>query len=176
MSKITDLQYKYDNYGTNTDSNGTNPSASGNTIIQQQINYITNLRDYIDTLKTGITNGNIDLGKDINDHNLCIPSGSEFCRAFGLKSGLLDSTYINFQNGFNLSEDYKLEDRYNEIMTNNKKIQDLRNELDLKLKDLNHTSDSRFQNYEDSYNYEVMMNITWSILAISIIYYVFVRL
>jgi hypothetical protein len=61
-------------------------------------------------------------------------------------------------------------------MTNNKKIQDLRNELDLKLKDLNRTPDSRFQTYENNYNYELMMNITWSILATSIIYYVFAKL
>jgi hypothetical protein len=82
---------------------------------------------------------------------------------------------IEFQNDFNLSNN-NAESHYDDIINNNKEIQKLRNELDLKLKDLNDTSDSRFKNYKDTYNYELLLNITWSILAVSIIYFVFVKL
>jgi len=87
----------------------------------------------------------------------------------------LNGANITFP-GANFAVNQSHTSHYNDIMTNNKKIQDLRNELDLKLKDLNRTPDSRFQTYENNYNYELMMNITWSILATSIIYYVFAKL
>jgi hypothetical protein len=172
---ISDLQTLYTNSGA--DSN------SGNTVIQQQINYITNLKNYIDYLNQGLQiNGCIDVARgtlgnatalNCNTSNIsCNPICSNITTYYDkIKSGGTD--YVNF-NTYSTVESTNT--NYNDIMTNNKKIQDLRNELDLKLKDLNRTPDSRFQKYEDNYNYELMMNITWSILATSIIYYVFAKL
>jgi hypothetical protein len=171
---INDLQTKYDI--------NRNQSYSGNTVIQQQINYINDLKAYINNLNQGIIKGCItsipnDLDTiDCSYNGIHDASCNTICNNvndYKTKIQVSGNSYVNFANyksGNSANTDYDA------IMTNNAEIKKLRNELDLKLKDLNKTSDSSFKNYEDNYNYELMMNITWSILATSIIYYVFVKL
>jgi hypothetical protein len=166
MPEISDLQTLYDKDGS---------PGSGNTVIQQQINYINNLKNYIDYLNQGIANRCItDLSVTLDNVSCSNNNGdcNSICTNISTYKSSINSPDPKFLKYSNISSS----NDYNAIMTNNKKIQDLRNELDLKLKDLNRTPDSRFQTYENNYNYELMMNITWSILATSIIYYVFAKL
>jgi hypothetical protein len=170
MPTINDLQDKYEN--------NTNPQTTGNSVIQQQINYINDMKNYIDYLSQGIAKGCI-TNLSVSLDNVTCNSGSSYdssctniCKNITDYKSNINNPHSNFLKYLNTSSTID----YDAIMSNNKKIQDLRNELDLKLKDLNHTPDSRFQTYEDNYNYELMMNITWSILATSIIYYVFAKL
>jgi hypothetical protein len=151
-------------------------------VIQQQINYIKDLKTYIDYLNQGITNKCITVSSSTilgNASTLNCAGNASLSSLCNPICGNITTYYDKIKNGdFSIYRgNTSLTDStlYGNIIENNKKIQDLRNELDLKLKDINRTSDSRFQNYEDKYNYEVMMNITLSILATSIIYYVFVK-
>ncbi len=167
---INDLQTKYDS--------NRNQSNNGNTVIQQQINYINDLKYYINNLNQGIAQNCIDNDYIPKGNCNTSPSGcSAICS--NITSGynkIKESGGSNYVNFSSYDSGNKSNTDYDSIMGNNIEIKKLRNELDLKLKDLNKTHDSRFKNYEDNYNYELMMNITWSILATSIIYYVFVKL
>ena len=153
-------------------------------IIQKQIKYIDDLKNYSRSINqaingkcvTGITSdytiddirGNCSTSQDGACSTIC---GDVSFYHNKIKQG--GSSYVNLSN---YSSGNTSNNDYNAIMSNNREIQKLRNELDLKLKDLNGTPDSRFKTYEDAYNYELIMNVTWSILATSIIYYVFVKL
>jgi hypothetical protein len=184
MVGITDLLDKYDQSG-NKDPTQTN----GNSIISQQINYINALRTYINTVNDAVNNNcndgeytNLDEFKSKCTKNGLGSSGGNctvLCdnlntQGNAITSGSESSIYITFGTDFEVPQSHANE--YDNVIANSEKIRQLRNELDLKLKDLSKTPDSRFQEYEDNYNYELMMNITWSILATSIIYFVFIKL
>jgi hypothetical protein len=175
MSTITNLQTLYTKTG--------DTSSGDKTIINHQTTYITKLQSLVNAindanngcLKSGATLEYIKTDID-NSTSIYIDRKSECTNKIQAISDAiqqLNDAKITFSGSF---ANQSPASDYNAIMENNKKIQDLRNELDLKLKDLNRTPDSRFQTYEDNYNYELMMNITWSILATSIIYYVFAKL
>lgn len=179
MTSITDLLDTYD-------QSGGNKNNGGNSIITQQINYINALQTYLNTVNNAVNNNCITggaTGKTLKDlkGNCSTNTGTATCKSICTDLSTQENAivgngaqYINFINDFTLTQSPAVE--YGNIIANSEKIQKLRNELDLKLKDLNKTEDSRFQEYEDKYNYELMMNITWSILATSIIYFVFVKL
>ena len=173
MANITDLQNKY------TLNGSVDNTPQGKTIIEHQTAYIKRLQDFIDAVDAANkkdcfqNDPNITNINNPNSNNLKPECSADQTKIRNAKQAL-DSVSITFSNNF--GKQTNATSRYNEIMQNNEKIQKLRNELDLKLKDLNGTADSRFKNYEDNYNYELFMNITWSILATSIIYYVFVKL
>jgi len=170
---ISDLQNLYNR-------DGTVPSAgSGSTIITYQTNYIQKLQDLVNAINYANTNNCFKNNPSLQDLTSNLPNKIQNCAQQKINDisnaiKALDDAKITFSSAFVVTQ--KPNSNYDDIIANNKKIQDLRNELDLKLKDLNHTPDSRFQTYEDNYNYELMMNITWSILATSIIYYVFAKL
>jgi hypothetical protein len=183
MTGITDLLDTYDQSGGSKD--GTR--ISGNSIITQQINYINALQTYLNTVNNAVNNNCITggaTGKTLKDlkGNCRTDSDSATCNSICSNLSTQENAiigpngaqYINFNGDFTLTQSHPVE--FGNIIANSEKIQKLRNELDLKLKDLNKTEDSRFQEYEDKYNYELMMNITWSILATSIIYFIFVKL
>jgi hypothetical protein len=179
---ITNLQQTYNKDGQ--------PIGNETTIMAKQIAYITKLREFSDLLnqasqKRCIKRTDIALNNLLNDANddanwdtitnsIDCPTLKTNVKNAG--NALLNnsSLYINNSGAFNKSQTPTT--YYNDIITNNAIIEDLRNELDLKLKDLNNTPDSRFREYHDNYNYELAMNITWSILATSILYYVFIKL
>jgi translation initiation factor 1 (eIF-1/SUI1) len=166
MTEITDLQAKYAN-------NGNSDPSTGKTIIQLQKDYIEKIKELVNEIN--IANKNIK--SEASSHaNIHIKSTCPNAGTIHTKINNLDDAKLEFDNSFSTTNDYSSYSKYDTIIDNNKEIQKLRNELDLKLKDLNHTPDSRFKNYEDNYNYELIMNITWSILATSIIYFVFVKL
>jgi hypothetical protein len=176
MTNIVDLLVKYNQSGAT--------HQNGNSIITQQINYINALKIYINTVNDAVNKSCItdSASKSLNDlSGNCIQSNGSDCPSLctnlstqynEIKSG--GTKYINFGGDFSVSQ--TPDNEYGNVIANSETIMKLRNELDLKLKDLNGTPDSLFQEYEDKYNYELMMNITWSILATSIIYFVFVKL
>jgi len=186
MTGISDLLDTYDQSGTSGTKN-----IGGNSIITQQINYINALQTYLNTVNDAV-NGNCITGQyrtmsfeDLKG-NCSTSTGTEICKSIcsNLTSqsdaiispidGTMGAQYIKFNGDFDVTQPPN--DQYANVIANSEKIQKLRSELDMKLKDLNKTPDSRFREYEDKYNYELMMNITWSILATSIIYFVFVKL
>ena len=71
-------------------------------------------------------------------------------------------------------DDY--EENYGDIMQQYSNVLKLRNELDLKLKEINQTDDSVYNMYVSSYDSTVYTSIIWSILATSLLYYIFVKL
>jgi len=107
-------------------------------------------------------------------NSICTDLNTQGNAIINPNGGPIGAQYINFVGDFDVTQTPN--DQYANVIANSEKIQKLRSELDMKLKDLNKTPDSRFREYEDKYNYELMMNITWSILATSIIYFVFVKL
>ena len=180
---LSDLLDTYNQSGGNKDGS----RVSGNSIITQQINYINALQTYLNTVNNAV-NGNCISGQyrqmsfeDLKS-NCSTITGTDICKSIctNLNTqgnaiiGTSAATYINFDGDFVTTQTPI--DQYANVIANSEKIQKLRSELDMKLKDLNKTPDSRFREYEDKYNYELMMNITWSILATSIIYFVFVKL
>jgi hypothetical protein len=188
MSGISDLLDTYDQSGTSGTKN-----IGGNSIVTQQINYINALQTYLNTVNNAV-NGNCITGeyRTMSFEELkgkCSTStGTDICKSICTDlntqgnaiisqiGGTMGAQYINFANDFSLANNPSVSGEYGNVIANSEKIQKLRSELDMKLKDLNKTPDSRFREYEDKYNYELMMNITWSILATSIIYFVFVKL
>jgi hypothetical protein len=182
MTGISDLLDTYDQSGTSGTKN-----IGGNSIITQQINYINALQTYLNTVNNAV-NGNCITGdystmsfeqlKSNCTNNIGTDPCQSICSNLTSQSDAIISTtgaqYINFNGDFVTTQTHA--DEYGNVIANSEKIQKLRSELDMKLKDLNKTHDSRFRDYEDKYNYELMMNITWSILATSIIYFVFVKL
>lgn len=168
---IVDLQNKYN-------FNGSLNANNGKSVIEQQKEYIAELKNLINLI--GRAN-NSDCLTGINGLNDVI-NMSRAGECNNIRTSILANPVytkaknIAFTNSFTVSNSPVDSTNYNSIMETNREIRKLRSELDLKLKDLNRTSDSRFKSDEDIYNYELMMNITWSILATSIIYYVFVKL
>jgi hypothetical protein len=189
MPGISDLLDTYDQSGGNKDGS----RVSGNSIITQQINYINALQTYLNTVNNAV-NGNCISGDyrtmsfEELKGNCSTSTGTDICKSICTHltsqsdaiirpiGGTMGAQYITFANDFSLANNPKVNGEYGNVIANSEKIQKLRSELDMKLKDLNKTPDSRFREYEDKYNYELMMNITWSILATSIIYFVFVKL
>jgi len=187
MPGISDLLDTYNQSGGDKDTS----RVSGNSIITQQINYINALQTYLNTVNDAV-NGNCITGqyrnmtfeqlKDncINNiesqpcQSICSNLTSQSDAIISPSGGKMGDKYITFTGDFETTQNPN--DQYGNVIANSEKIQKLRSELDMKLKDLNKTPDSRFREYEDKYNYELMMNITWSILATSIIYFVFVKL
>ena len=51
-----------------------------------------------------------------------------------------------------------------------------RNELDIKMKEINRSEDSVYSMYKAKYDSTMYSSITWTILATSLIYYIFVKL
>ena len=187
MNKITDLLDTYDQSGSK--------NIGGNSIISQQINYINALQTYLNTLNNAVNGncitggaenktlneiqGNCDVsraGCPINTCSNLNTQGNAITSSATNNSSSNGAQYITFSGDFTLASNPLANEQYADVIANSEKIRKLRNELDLKLKDLNQTPDSRFQEYQDNYNYELLMNITWSILATSIIYYVFIKL
>lgn len=58
---------------------------------------------------------------------------------------------------------------HNEILKN-------RNELDIKMKEINRSQDSVYSMYKAKYDSTMYSSIIWTILATSLIYYIFVKL
>jgi hypothetical protein len=56
------------------------------------------------------------------------------------------------------------------------KILKLRNELDIKMKEINRSQDSVYSMYKAKYDSTMYSSIIWTILATSLIYYIFVKL
>jgi hypothetical protein len=186
MTGISDLLDTYDQSGTSGTKN-----SGGKSIITQQINYINALQTYLNTVNNAV-NGNCITGDyrtmsfEQLKSNCSTSTGTDPCKSIcsnltsqsnaiiNPNGGPIGAQYINFNGDFVTTQTPAGE--YGNVIANSEKIQKLRSELDMKLKDLNKTPDSRFREYEDKYNYELMMNITWSILATSIIYFVFVKL
>lgn len=52
----------------------------------------------------------------------------------------------------------------------------LRNELDLKMKEINRSEDSVYSMYKAKYDSTMYSSIIWTILATSLLYYIFVKL
>jgi hypothetical protein len=187
MTGISDLLDTYDQSGGAKDGS----RVSGKSIITQQINYINALQTYLNTVNNAV-NGNCINGdyktmtfEQLKDNcinntetepckSICTNLTSQSNAIISPSGGTMGAQYINFVGDFDVTQTHNNE--YGNVIANSEKIQKLRSELDMKLKDLNKTPDSRFREYEDKYNYELMMNITWSILATSIIYFVFVKL
>ena len=65
---------------------------------------------------------------------------------------------------------------YSEIVNTYKKNLHLRNELDLKLKEIYEEDGTTQRNLKIDYDSTVYASIAWSVLATSLIYYVFVKL
>jgi hypothetical protein len=62
---------------------------------------------------------------------------------------------------------------FNEISNNYKYIVELRNKLDIKLKNLSMDNSSMYGDYKMNYDATVYSGVLWTILATSLIYYVF---
>jgi len=65
---------------------------------------------------------------------------------------------------------------YNEITNNYKNVQQLRASLDLKMKDLENEDKSLSHIYQSKTDATVYAGILWTVLASSLVYYVFVKL
>jgi len=64
----------------------------------------------------------------------------------------------------------------NTLITTHNQIQNKRNELDLKMKEINHSNDSVYSMYKAKYDSTMYTSIILTILATSLIYYIFIKL
>jgi hypothetical protein len=87
-----------------------------------------------------------------------------------LKSG---ETYPG-SSAFDSSSDYN--GRKQQIQTMHNEIMNMRNDLDIKLQQLYQTNNSILYDYKMGYDTSMYVGILWTILATSVLYYVFVKL
>jgi hypothetical protein len=84
------------------------------------------------------------------------------------------TTYIKTTSGGVSREVYDMS--YNSMLSNHKSILKLRNELDVKMREINRTEDSVYSMYKANYDSTMYTSILWSVLASSLVYYIFVKL
>ena len=84
------------------------------------------------------------------------------------------TNYIKTTSGGVSREVYDMS--YNSMLSNHASILKLRNELDVKMRELNRSEDSVYSIYKANFDSTMYTSILWSVLASSLVYYIFVKL
>jgi hypothetical protein len=135
-------------------------------ILQLEKDVIAKLNTYYSCV---VKSGNTESGSYLQP-NECISDFNKVNTAINvLKSALATQlTPIDTKNTTNTTINTTKEDH--------EKILKLRNELDIKLKEINRSQDSVYSMYKAKYDSTMYSSIIWTILATSLIYYIFVKL
>ena len=133
-------------------------SSSGNTIPTMEGNLIKSLTDYYSCI--------INL-KDSDTIYNCESQASDYFNNYYMLSGSLKNFKRNTRDGnVDLSK----------LTTQHGNIIQQRNQLDIKLKEINKSQDSAYSMYKAKYDSTMYSSIIWTILATALIYYIFVKL
>lgn len=143
--------------------------AAFNADVKNLNNIATKLTNYLDCYKDGKRGDDIcdnankksmnDLRDDINSATLTYTNYSDF------------QTDVNdLSTGINSST---TQDEHDDLLNNHSKVKKLRNELDQKMREIYEADDTDIQIMDNSSSY---ITLTWTVLAISLLYYLFRKL
>jgi len=183
MSNPAEYKFRFDS-SQNVSSFGAD--VDGKTIFELEQKVVDDLNKFYSTFYSYWRCSN-------TTKNITIPSGSN------MSASQLNTTYncSNSKTSDNVTADYNgllnsikqlnnalakiKESNYtfpgiDDIQTNYNNVLKLRNELDIKMADLNRLPGTPSAQYKASHDSTVYASIVWSVLATSLIYYVFVHL
>lgn len=142
--------------------------AAFNADVKNLNNIATKLTNYLDCYKDGKRGDDIcddtnksmnKLRDDINSATLTYTNYSDF------------QTDVNdLSTGINSST---TQDEHDDLLNNHSKVKKLRNELDQKMREIYEADDTDIQIMDNSSSY---ITLTWTVLAISLLYYLFRKL
>lgn len=140
--------------------------AAFNADVKNLNNIGTELTKYLNCYKDGKRGGDIcddksmnDLRDEINSATLTYTNYSDF------------QTDVNdLSTGINSST---TQDEHDDLLNNHSKVKKLRNELDQKMREIYEADDTDIQIMDNSSSY---ITLTWTVLAISLLYYLFRKL
>jgi hypothetical protein len=115
------------------------------------------------------------LGNLTSKKDAVITAVNAFSTTSDAMKAKMASTSTSTDNGKRITQ-AEFEKRHDEIKTTATTVSALRAELDMKMANLLDNSKGPFPEAKNKYNAENYMTIGWSILATSVLYYVFVEM